>query len=449
MSARLFTILALILSLWGCQKEGALPSTPETKAPPRPLATAPLPPAVPLSAPAFLTAPLAAALVETTNEALPIWRKFAKNRPLLVIVSQGPALLPVPDELRDEASKLLRDGDDPALKTRTGMSDPDPVLLPPMSVSAALDADWLSGVVWIFPSSAAPDQIDPEVFRQQLVAAGFASNEEAQALDFAGGVFRGRVRGKTFIATPLAALPALEQTVLIHFDIDYFKPLYKGEIKTPLHPLLFDLLSGLKERGWKVAAATVSHSNLGADLPLQTRFLGHELADVLQEPSLLARDLPQTWQARANALYLENFMQKDKQKEIYEKLVKEEPADASLRFALYHVYRQYTAKGVEALIALDQAARIDPIYALEYLSLADLAQQKGKPEKAVEMVNLARAARPDDPFVLLKATRAMLNAGANEQAKTLLPELTSLQWSTLYYPELAQETEGLISLLKN
>lgn len=451
MPVRIIIVGIFILMLCCCQKnEGQQPAQKPKSATLLPAAApAPLPPAEPLSAPAFLSKPVETTIVETTAGALPVWRKFAKNRPMLAIVSQGPGLLPVPEELREQAAELLRDADDATLRLRSGTDDPDPVLLPPMSVGAALDAGWFSGLVWVFPSSASPETIDSDRFRQQLVEAGFAGSEEAQGLSFEAGVFRGSVRGKPFVAAPLAALPNLDQTALLHLDVDYFKALYKGEIKTPLHALIFDLLEGIKAKGWKVAAATVSHSNLGAELPLPTRFIGYELADVLHEPALLAGDLPPLWQARADALYLENFMQKDKMRDIYEKLVKEEPADASLRFALYHVYRQYHDKGGEALAALDQAVRIDPVYALEYLPLAELALQRKKPEKAVEMMRLLLAARPDDPFVLLHATRTLINAGATEQAKTLLPQLTRLQWSTTYYPQLAQETDGLIGLLKN
>jgi len=447
MTAFLVPALLCFFLLSGCNNE----STPSPAAVPTKtgLKAEVGTPAIPLQAPPFLSTPIDTTIVETTNEALPVWRRFARNRPLLVIVSQGPALSPIPEEAIKAASKLLRDGDDDTLKARTGMNDPSPIFLPPMSVSAALDANWFSGVVWVFPSSAAPNQIDPNTFRRQITAAGFASSEEAEALTFDGEVFRGSIRGRSFVAAPLPALPQLEQPALLHIDVDYFKPLYKGEIKTPLHTLLYDLLNGIKDKGLKVAAGTVSLSNLGAELPLKTRFLGQEIADVMLDPGLLTENLPVAWQERANALYLENFMQKDKQKVIYENLEKQEPADASLKFALYHLARQSQNSGDAALNYLQQAARIDPIYALEYLALADLALQKKKPEKAVEMILLARAARPNDPFLLLQAARTMLNAGVPERAKALLPELATLHWSKSYYPELAQETAGLIELLKN
>lgn len=448
MFARLFTILALILTLWGCQKEDGHPSTPETKEPPRPLATAPLSPAVPLTAPVFLSKPINATLVESTNEALPIWRRYAKNRPLLAIVAQGPALVSIPKEKFDDSKTLLASADDGILKKRTGLNDPDPVFLPPMSVTAALDAGWIDGVIWIFPTSGAPETINPELFRQQIVEAGIATTAEAQGLVFEAGVFRGNVRGRPFLAAPLKALPAVEQPVLLHIDCDYFKTLYKGEIKTPLYPLLIETLTAMGERQWKVAEVSVARSTLGG-LPLATRFVAGQLADIVTDPEMLARPLPDNWTERANALYLENFLQKDKVRDIYLDLVKEDPADPSLRYALYQSYRQYAKGGDEALEHLQVAVQIDPVYALEYSALSELAAQKQLPAQSLKMLRLARAARPDDPFILMLLARTLLNSGDRSNSATIQAELQKINWSTIYYPEQGEARDGLVNLLKN
>ena len=50
-----------------------------------------------------------------------------------------------------------------------------------MAVSAALDAGYFSGIVWIFPSSQPPDKLDLEVFRRQLVESAVATDDEADA----------------------------------------------------------------------------------------------------------------------------------------------------------------------------------------------------------------------------------------------------------------------------
>lgn len=437
----------LVAALPGCKKEQAGTDKPGHEVNANQTAPIPLPPAVPLDAPLFLSKPLETKQIETTNEALPLWRKYAKNRPLLAILAQSPALAPIPEEKRDDTQRLLREGDDTTLARQTGMSDPDPTFLPTMSASAALDADWLAGVVWVFPTTSSPDKIDPAIFRQQLAESGIATADEAETLTFEFGVFRGTLRGKTFIAAPLSALPDITQPLLLHIDCDYFKPLYKGEIKTPLYPLLVETLNAIKTKQWHVATATVSRSTFGAELPLKTRFLSGQIVEILSEPEMLDRPIPSSWSERANALYLENFMQKDKMREIYQALEKEDPADPSIKYALYDLARQFN-QGDDALEYLRQAVQIDPVYALEYVTLSDLAMQRKRPEQAVKMLKLARVSRPDEPLLLMLLARTMLNAGDRSEAATITSELRALNWSELYYPGQREATQGLIQLLE-
>lgn len=442
---RVFTIFLLIFALTGCKKEqNAL--APAIENSPAATQTA-LGPAIPIEAPTFLSTSIDTTVIETTNEALPLWRKYAKHRPLLAIVAQSPALLPIPAEKKAETRRLLGEADDATLTRKTGLSDPDPAILPLMSIGAALDVDWLSGVVWVFPTTSPPTMIDPDIFRQQLTESGIATAGEAKALTFETGVFRGTIRGKTFIASPLTALPEINQPLLLHIDCDFFKPLYKGEIKTPLYPLLVETLNAIKAIQWKIAAATVSRSTFGAELPLQTRFLGGQIAEILTEPEMLDRAIPDNWSERANALYLENFMQKDKMREIYLHLEKDDPADPSLKYALYQLARQFN-QGDAALDYLRQAVQMDPVYALEYVTLSDLALQKQRPEQALKMLKLARAALSHDPFLLTLLSRTMLNTGDRTEAAAIAAELRTLQWSEFYYPEQAEATEALAKLLE-
>lgn len=442
---RVLTIFLLMFALTGCKKEqNAVAPAIETA----PAATqAALAPAIPIEASTFLSTPIDTIVIETTNEALPVWRKYAKHRPLLAIVAQSPALLPIPAEKKDETPRLLREADNATLTKKTGLSDPDPVILPLMSIGAALDAGWLSGVVWVFPTTSPTDKIDPDVFRQQLTESGIATAGEAQALTFEAGVFRGTIRGKTFIATPLAALPEINQPLLLHIDCDFFKPLYKGEIKTPLYTLLVETLNAIKAKQWQIASATVSRSTFGAELPLQTRFLGGQIAEILTEPEMLDRAIPDNWSERANALYLENFMQKDKMREIYLQLEKDDPADPSIKYALYQLARQFN-QGDAALEYLRQAVQMDPVYALEYVTLSDLALQKQRPEQAVKMLKLARAALPNNPFLLTLLSRTTLNTGDQTETAPIAADLRALQWSELYYPDQAEAAEALAKLLE-
>lgn len=447
MRTRLLLFLCLLLSFIACKKNDSTVD-PQTTARKAVLLPAPAEPALPLTAAPFLSQPLPTTVIESTNEALPIWRSFAKNRPALIIAANGPAMFPVPAELRSEVDGLLKSGDDKELVRRSSPNNPDPLLLPMMSLNVALEAGWFSQVIWIFPTKQLPEQLNLATFQQQLVDAQIASPDEAASFTLKQGSFSGIIRGRPFTAAPAEALPPLEQSALLHIDADYFKPIYNGEIKTPLYPLMIHLLNKIKERDWKVAAATVSLSNQQFDgLPLHTRFLGKDLALVLQDPHMLQETFPQQWERRSNALYLENFMQKDEIRRVYLEMEKEDPGDPAVKFGLYHISRQLN-KTEEALEYLREAVQLDKIYAREYLALSELAMEKNRPGKAVEMLQLARSAQPENPFILLQIVRALLNTGQHESAKALKSELTTLMWSKNYYLEQGQETAGLLSLLQ-
>lgn len=434
-------ITACLLMLLGCEKSHDAQSvTDKTTSAPAVAAVSSL------SAPPFLSEPMGTTVIETTNEALPIWRKYAKHKPVLAILANTPYLLPIPGSRWDEAAELLKSADDNSLRDHTSFYDTDPVILPDMSLSAALDAGWFSAIVWIFPSAAAPDKLDLATFRKQLTDARLATEREADGFILDQGTFKGKVHGIPLTAAPSSGLVSVDQPLLLHIDVDYFKPLYKGEIKTPLYPLMVETLNSIKNKGWKAAAATVSLSNLGSGLSLRTRFLGKDLAEILRNPQVLNEPIPMQWEQRANALYLENFMQKGNIRELYQKMEQDDPADPSVKYALYHVARQFN-EGDEALEYLRQAVQIDPVYALEYPILADLAMEKQKPERAVDMLKLARAARPDDPFILMQLARTCINAGQPQEAKALRDELNQLDWSMTYYPHLAESVEGLKSML--
>lgn len=445
MLTRLLLLFCLLLSSAACKK-GDAPVTPAPTAPKAAQIETPEP-AVPLAAAPFLSQPLPTTIIEATNGALPIWRSFAKNRPALIIAANTPAMFAVPAELRTEVDALLKNADDQELIKRSSPNNPDPLLLPIMNLSAALDAGWFSQVIWIFPSKQEPEKLELATFQQQLTAAGIATPEEAAGFTLKQGSFHGIIRDRPFTAAHIEALPALEQSALLHIDADYFKPLYSGEIKTPIYPLMVDFLDKIKAQNWKIAAATVALSNQQFNgLPLQTRFLGKDLAAILQNPKMLKDSFPGQWERRANALYLENFMQKEEIQKLYLEMDKVDPRDPDVKFGLYNISRQRN-QPEHALVYLKAAVQIDPAYALEYLALAQLATEKNLPEKSVEMLKLAHIALPENPFILTQTVHTLLTNNQQEEAKALQPKLAALKWSKIYYPEQGVAQEAIIKLL--
>lgn len=446
MPTRFLLFFCLLLCCAACKKNDS-PVTPPPAPSKEVQATQTTEPAVPLSAAPLFSQPLAATIIEATNEALPVWRSFAKNRPALIMAANNPAMLALPAELRTEIAALLDNADDQELIRRSSPNNSDPLLLSAMSLSAALDAGWFSQVIWVFPSKQGPEMLELKTFQQQLTASGIATPDEAAGFTLNQGSFSGSIRGIPFIAAHAAALPSLEKSALLHIDTDYFKPLYSGEIKTPIYALMADFLEKIKAAGWKVATATVALSNQQFDgLPLQTRFLGKDIAAVLQNPDMLKNSFPVQWDRRGNALYLENFMQKEEIQRLYLEMEKIDPRDPDVKFGLYNITRQRN-QPEHALIYLKAAVQIDPAYALEYLSLAQLASEKNLPQKTVEMLQLAHAALPENPFIFTQTVHTLLANNQPEEAKAMKAKLAALKWSKFYYPEQIGAQEAILKLL--
>jgi len=424
----LLIVVCLLLLLAGCERQKEAPA--ERPAPPAP-------PAVPL-----FSAPVEATLVEYATHALPTWRRCRGAGPALVLFAGEPLLQPVPDPLREEVRTLLRDAGDEEILARTATDRPDPLLMPSMALEAALDAGLFAEVLWVLPSSAAVDELQLELFRKQLLDFGAVDEAEAQSFALEGGVFAGTVRGVPFRAVHPDALPAVERPIVLHIDQNFFQPFYKGEIKTPLYPLLYETLRRVREANWRVCAATIARSNLTGELPLDSRFIGAELASLLAAPEQLDQPLPIFRQQRANALYLPNFFQNEKIRDIYLEMEAAAPEDASVKYGLYRIYRDLK-EGTAALDYLAQAVTRDPAYALEYLDLAPTAREKNRPDQALRMLQLASDALPDNPFIALDLAAFLIEVRHGDEALEILERLGELTWSPVYYPDMARQIEAM------
>lgn len=374
-------------------------------------------------------------IMELPTEALATWRGFSDKRPTLVLLSNNPFLQPIPDQISASALTLAKKGTTLELRRRGTSLTVAPLLFPDMTLTAALRAGFLARVIWVIPAKIGAPPLSEEIFRKQLLEIGAATTAEAFSFRLKGGALSGQIQSVPFLVTPEESLPALAETVLLHIDLSYFQPLYQGEIKTPLYPLLAGTLSRIRRADWPVAAVTISLSNLEGGIPLASRPVGADLAAFFRDPSLTESSLPEKWRERANALYLENFFLKERIREIYLKLESAAPADPSIKYALYALARQ-SNEGEKALNYLRQAVHLDPVYAREYLDLATLAEEKNLPDQSLRMLESARAAFPDNPFIPLRMTDTLLNHKEYKAATQLLARLAKESWSPIYYPRM-------------
>ena len=455
---RSLVCLSLFLAPSGCTSENSPPVTEEsppkakgvaaieTSSPPSALAEIVKTKAA-IGAKVLLVDPLPLQRVELPAEALAIWRDHAAQRPALLLLSGNPMLVQVPSVLRNEVQSLIEMGSRAEIARRSSMQVADPLLMPVMTVDAALRAGWFSQVFWALPLRDSKQELSAEAFRKQLRDNGLLSEDELARLNVEKHQLRGTVRGTPFTAAPLEFLPAVTGAVVVHIDQSYFQDLYKNEMATPLLPIVYDTLSALRERRTPVVAATFAYGNLEERIALDVRFVGEMLAHFIEHPERAKEPAPPNWARQGDIYQLENLFEYDKIRDLALAMEREEPESAWVKFSLY---RAAAAKksGEVALGYLAEAVKRDGVYALEYLSLAYMAYEKRRPDASLQMMKLAADAFPENPLIRLKIAQLSSELGERKSAEHLVEQLQQLPWSTVYYPDMPAYLQGFVKFLK-
>ncbi len=435
---------------WGCREEtpqskeatkssAAEQSVEATKAAtptPKPLPTT--------SKVSLFDEPIEPVVLELPSEALPYWRDAAAGgKPTLVLFSIHPLLQPIDVALHDDVSRLMASGSAADFKAHGSLYRAEPIILPTQTVSAAVDAGLFSEIIWVFPSTAAPDQMQLDLFRKQVTEAGFLTEKEAATLNLEDGTYTGTVRGLPFRAVHPGALPVIDKPLVLHVDLGYFKGLYQGEVKTRIYDLLLSTALALNETGWTPELVTLSYSTMEGTFSLDVRFLITNFADMLRNPTLLDGTMPEAWGLRSEALYSVNFFLDGKVQEYYEQAAAKFPEDAAAQYDLYkHMFFEQR-KIDEALAVLDKAVALDRGYAAAYLELAQIADQDNNLAAALELLNSAAPVVPENPMVNLYRAQFLIQSGRKDEALPLIDQLAALQWSKHYQEGVPQLLEDM------
>lgn len=419
--------------------------TPPTGAPvATPVPATQAAPATATAAPViFMEQGISLARGETLADALPVWRRFAAQKPALLLLSNDPALLPPPGELRGRIADVLTGGTDAEIRRAGVAQQPAPLFLPIMSVDLALRQGWLREVVWAFPQLDLEQEVKLETLREQMTANRLIDDNEAATLQLTDKVFTAHLRGLPFRAAALPNLPELDGPLLVHIDLSYFQKLYKNEIATPVIPLAGGVLQQLKERKLPVLAVTFSYNHADGNIPMNVRFLGDFVGALVEKPERLDQPLPFRWAAQKDILYLENFFQKDEIRKLVEQQAQESPKTAWVQYNRYYTAGLFK-EGNQALAHLAHTAALDRMYGLEYLVLAERAFTAKVPDEALRMLLMAAASFPDNPFFKLQVAQLAMEIGDKETAKKLVEELRKLPWSAVYYPDMPGYLEGFL-----
>jgi tetratricopeptide (TPR) repeat protein len=211
---------------------------------------------------------------------------------------------------------------------------------------------------------------------------------------------------------------------------------------------MFGTLVTLRDLQLDILAVTFSYGHRDSHISLDVRFLGDVIAWLIENPARFDQPIPRNWRRQRDALYLANFFQKEKIEQLHRAQEQDAPTDAWIKFNLYRSSAQ-NKQGTQALEKLAKAAALDPLFALEYLALSELAYEREQPGEALRMLGLAAEALPADPFITLQRSQLANELGDKPMALRLVEQLRTLEWSTFYFAQMPKYLEGLAQYIRD
>ncbi len=384
---------------------------------------------------------------ESISEALPVWREFADQQPVLLLLSDKPQLIPPPEILRGPIDHLVTTGSAVAINAASNYRNPEALLQSSMAVDIALRNGWFQELNWVFPSRNPDLSPNLELIREQFTKYSILDTTEATSLVLHEQIISGTLRNKEFKTSALKWMVTQHSPVIVHIDLSYFQTLYKNEIATPILQTIYNTLSQLRDLQLNTLAVTFSYSHMDNKIALDVRFLGEILTTLIAQPDMLDKPVPPNWQRQADAIYLANFFQKETVEEIFKAQQQDDSNSAWVKFNLYRSAAEMKA-GDQALDYLAKAVAIDPVYALEYARLSQMAYDRERPDEALRMLSLAAAVFPDDPFIKLRIIQLAHELGEVKTAQLLLEQLQELTWSEVYYANMPERLNTIAGDLK-
>lgn len=432
----------LLCSLPGCEKETEKKSSisAENAAPTDRVDDK----AQPVSA-VLLAEAVETTVVELPTQAIPTWRQHKDLRPTMVVFSNEPLFYAIPALLAERAKELTENGTREDFWNTSLFTSSDPVLTPEMAVRSAAAEGFFSKVVWIVPVAEENlQEFTLETLRSYLINNKVLNEAEAGSMQQTLAGIEWFSDDTLYIAAPSTSLPQITGPAIVHLHGDFFGPLYKSEVKTPLFPLIHRQILGMRETNWETLSVTLSYANFGDKLPVESRFLIPTLASFFADPTLVDAEIPELWTLRSANLYLDTFFQPDKALENTKKMLSLAPDDASVRFDHY-TFLLKSKDNDNAMQTLAEAVALDRAYALKYLELAEVAKQGNRPIEALHYLELARTAFPEDPVIELRTADLYAKTGKAGKGREIFEKLNTLIWSEVYYPDVKNRINEVLS----
>ncbi len=166
------------------------------------------------------------------------------------------------------------------------------------------------------------------------------------------------------------------------------------------------------------------------------------LAKVFSEPTLLNQPPPDNWTLLEKALYLENFYQPEKSRDLYVAMIENDPTDPAAHYGLYRNARSLNDQET-ARMSLLRAIELDPVYGLEFIRLAEESAEGGHLETSAAFLERATQIFPDNLGLKIRLAETWLAIDRKALARELIAELQTAEWSPIYAPEIPSHLADL------
>lgn len=409
---------------------------------------------IPLSAtaeksiPQLFTDPVVTHKVEADTEALFHWRELTDSKPPLILLSSSPLLKPVAKLAKKEAQQLAQNSSLANIRKRAVYPASDPLFFPGSALTIALDLNWFSEILWVVPVKTGTQFPTLPQFIQSVKNSLLEQLLDLENLTLEKQCFSSKLKKTPIRICSLAEKIEINQPAIFHAEMSYFEGLHVNPIKTPIFQTLLEQAASIRNQKWPIKMATISSGNIQGSISLDVRFLADSLKQLTENPQIMNEKTEQFGNAIDSALYTENMYLSGEAHAIYLNLKEKFPDNPHLNYLLYNSYSR-TKNGSMALESLAKAVSADPVYALEYLTLHDLAREKGQPAAAITMLNHAETAFPENPFIKWQTANFLASLKHKEMALPYIEKLQEMTWSKIYYPDVHEQLKSFGNFVKN
>ncbi len=342
-------------------------------------------------------------LVEDHSQSLAIWARADIRNATILHVDAHHDLLPVPSPKNlEKVQMLLQEGRFDDLEAAGGYFAPRDKAL--YGITNYLNLAYKVGIAkriyWAYPYQGTPTPEKLEAFREYLVQSVVPKQRaEMRALAISPPFLTGTLGGVPLTIGSLSDFQPDDSSVLLDIDLSFFPGLYRNPVSTPYLNILGGFTRFLKERGIEPKQTVISYSNNGENLPIEYRYIGTWLKNLLTEPSLLDQEPSVLWRVKTEATHREFFKQFDSAAELYQGLIREYPNEPDAYFSLA---MNLIAQGQEeqGLANIEKARKIDPLYIHGYITVAEFYNQQKEPELAIKVLEKAERLAPGEIFLL-------------------------------------------------